>query len=65
MTPATAQLAISAGFRAFRMLEKDEQAAVLETLDFFRRTQPLKTKNWPAEMLADRLIREDAKRGGK
>lgn len=62
MTPSTAQLAISAGFRAFRMLDKDEQAAVLEALDFFRRTQPLKSKNWPAEMLAARILKESEAR---
>lgn len=62
MTHAQLQTAISASFRAFHAMKPSEQEAVLLALDFVRITVPRPVRDWKATMLADELIREDAKR---
>lgn len=62
MTHAQLQTAISASFRAFQLLTKHEQEAVLDALAFIRVTIPRPAKDWDTAMLAHRLIQEDAAR---
>lgn len=65
MTAQRLQTAISAGFKAFGLLDKHEQEAVLEALAFIRVTIPRPAKDWDTAMLAHRLIKEDAARRSK